>query len=466
MFMTITLIQLFPILILYLAMWATYRPLASYKNGMLFAVTLPAHAIEHPAVGAIQVRFKKQFARLSIWLGAAALPLLALNAWEALNAYSFIYFFAWLTVFIVGMAAPGRRAFRATLALKREQEWFVGKKNVVHGDLRAARMKNATSAPIGLFAFPLAISIGTLLWAIREEEPLTGIAYAGIGLTLLLAIAAYYMGRMKAQAFSANSDLNLSLNQARRRALSYMWLLLAIAQSVHAPLLIALLSLDSTAEIGIWITVPALLALVSLLLVLTTYRRIHAREQEALSQDGQAIYTDDDEYWANGFTYHNPYDNAVIVPKRIGIGTTINTGTVAGKIIAGGIVALFAGTIIVVSFLLIRSELTSPMLTLTAEHRIEIDYPMYDYGFPLADIEQLDLVDEVPKGNRTNGEGTPRVARGKFTLKGLGAARLYVYKNNPPYIRIKLRNTYIFFNDLDPERTKQLYAQLEQAWQP
>lgn len=466
MFVTFTLIHLVTILILYSAMWATYRPQARYRNGMLFAVTLPAHAMEHPALVNIQSRFKRQFMQVSLWMGAAVIPLVAMNAWKDYEGFSFIYFFLWLAVFLFVIVVPFRRAFRATLALKREQEWFVGKKNVVHSDLRVARLKNAKSAPIGLFVIPLAMSVGTLLWAMSEDETYAGIAYVGILTTFVFLLVSFYMRRTKAKVYSENSDINLSLNQARRRSLSYMWLMVAIVENLHFPLVYLFIQEDNASLAGVWLAAAVLFSAIPVVILILTYRRIHAREQEVLSQDGQAIYSDDDEYWANGFTYHNPYDRAVFVPKRVGIGETVNTATLTGKMIAWGSIGLVAATIIVVSFLLIRSELTSPTLTLTADRQVEIDYPMYNYDFSLADIEQLDLVDQVPKGFKTNGESKSNVARGKFSLNGLGATRLYIYKNNPPYIRMKLKSTYIFYNDQDPERTKQLYAQLRNSMQP
>src|SRR5690606_19432780 len=111
--------------------------------------------------------------------------------------------------------------------------------------------------------------------------------------------------------------------------------------------------------------------------------------------------------------------------------------------------------------MLIRSQLTSPTLTITPEHTIEIDYPMYSYEFNIADIEQITLVDQVPSGTKTNGEATDQVARGHFRLKELGKTRLYIFKKNPPYIRIKLENAYIFFNEKDPYLTEQLFEQLQ-----
>ncbi|MCJ8012154.1 hypothetical protein MUG84_10400 [Paenibacillus sp. KQZ6P-2] len=45
-------------------------------------------------------------------------------------------------------------------------------------------------------------------------------------------------------------------------------------------------------------------------------------------------------------------------------------------------------------------------------------------------------------------------------MKELGKSRLYIFKN-PPYIRMKLDDVYIFYNEKDPLQTKQVFEQLQ-----
>ncbi len=175
------------------------------------------------------------------------------------------------------------------------------------------------------------------------------------------------------------------------------------------------------------------------------------------------LRADEDEYWGNGFTYHNPHDRRVFVEKRVGIGMTVNTGTPAGKWFMGIAIGITAAVVIGVSFLLLRSELTSPQLNITEERRIDIDYPMYSYEVPAESIVDIALAEEIPRGIKTNGEATERVARGHFKLNDLGKARLYVFKKNPPYIRMRLKEGgYIFYNEEDPRQTEQVYERLRQ----
>ncbi len=441
-----------------IVMTATYRPQANYKKGMLLAVTLPEQVLEHDGIREIQADFKQRFARANGLMLLLLVPVAILSAWPA---YQTIYYLLWICAYFVVTTLPFRRSFRELLALKRENDWFVGEKRVIQSDLRVAQLKNRRSAPVALFAIPVAMSAGLMVWMVREGSDYIGIGVAALMVTVLFLLVSLGIRRAKARVYSMNSDVNVSLNQARRRAWSYLWLVMAIVENIHFLLIYLAAANENADEVGVWIAITLAFTAIPIGSILYVHRKVRIFEQELLELDDKIVYTDDDEYWANGFTYHNPNDKSILVPKRIGIGETINTGTVAGKLIAGGVIALMATVIIGVSFLLMRSELTSPTMTLTPDGRVSIDYPMYSYDFNLSDIEELTLVDDYPSGTKLNGEATGSHARGHFRLKGLGKTRLYVFKNNPPYIRIKLDKVYIFYNDKDPLRTTELFEQLE-----
>lgn len=449
-------------LILFIVLYATYKPQAAYRNGMLFAVTLPEHAVEDARVQAIQERYKRNFSRVSLGMLLSLVPFIALYRWEA---YQAIYMLVWIVAAILVVVAPCRRAFKETLALKRENDWFVGAKRVVRSDLRVARLKNQRSAPIASFLIPIGMAAGFTIWAAAHDRDFVSIPLAGGGLAVLGLLMALGLRRSRAKVYSENGEVNLSLNQADRRTQSYMWLWIAIAENLHMLLLYLLARNDHEGMTGVWLTATLLFSAVPVGIVLYRHRTFSALEQEVLAQDGQTIYSDDDEYWANGFTYHNPDDKSLLVPKRVGMGQTINTGTLAGKIIMGGIALLTAAVIAGVSVLLLISETVSPSLKLTEDHRIEIRYPMYSDDFAVSDIRELALVEEIPRGSKTNGESTGRVARGNFRLDGWGKTRLYIYKKSPPYIQMKLDDKYVVFGDEDPEATKRLYEIINQAWQ-
>lgn len=56
-----------------------------------------------------------------------------------------------------------------------------------------------------------------------------------------------------------------------------------------------------------------------------------------------AFEDEDDHWYLGGSVYYNPGDPAVMVPKRLGIGTTINAATLPGKLLYGFLILLMAG---------------------------------------------------------------------------------------------------------------------------
>lgn len=63
-------------------------------------------------------------------------------------------------------------------------------------------------------------------------------------------------------------------------------------------------------------------------------------------KDENVTYKNDDDYWKFGFIYYNKNNPSIFVEKRMGIGVTINAGTVVGMIIYIGIVVLIIGSIL------------------------------------------------------------------------------------------------------------------------
>jgi len=53
-----------------------------------------------------------------------------------------------------------------------------------------------------------------------------------------------------------------------------------------------------------------------------------------------AVFRDDDRYWYGGIFYNNPDDPAVFVPKRYGLGWTVNFGNPRGKLVLIGTLLL------------------------------------------------------------------------------------------------------------------------------
>lgn len=106
------------------------------------------------------------------------------------------------------------------------------------------------------------------------------------------------------------------------------------------------------------VPVPALLvicgALIAIVLILVLpLPGSQAKERTRADREPvPVIFRDDDRYWYGGFLYNNPDDPAIFVPKRFGLGWTINFGRPQGKL-------LMIGTLLLPLVMLILTVLVS-----------------------------------------------------------------------------------------------------------
>jgi hypothetical protein len=173
----------------------------------------------------------------------------------------------------------------------------------------------------------------------------------------------------------------------------------------------------------------------------------------------EPLYVDEDEYWIKGY-YYNPYDKQTMVDKRFGYGMTCNMATKTGKILAYGGVLFSAVVLCSILLLFLRFDFATFELTVN-ENTVELKAPVYSYEFNVNDIEEISLEESLPKkGTRTNGAGTQTYLLGNFHYPDIGRSKLYVYRDYPPYIRIKLKDLTVLFNTKSVEETNEIYEQL------
>lgn len=175
-----------------------------------------------------------------------------------------------------------------------------------------------------------------------------------------------------------------------------------------------------------------------------------------IDSDTEEIYVDDDEYWIKGY-YYNSFDKRTMIEKRVGFGTTLNMAAKGSKLFNICIISFITVVLGGVFLLLVSLDFTTFQLSVH-DDKVGIKASMYSYEFNIGDIEDISLIEALPaKGTRTNGAATDSYMLGNFNLSGTGKAKVYVYRNNPPYIKIKLRNLTIFFNTKSEIKTKEIY---------
>ncbi|KRE35426.1 DUF5808 domain-containing protein [Paenibacillus sp. Soil522] len=447
-----------PAVIAYIFILLMFLKQAKPSNHILFGVILPAHALEDASIKQLQSEYKKLYTIYGFITLITLTPFFLLGQYFSL---ALMYMFLWFAAFLYTSKLPFNKIHHKATALKRENEWFVGEKRIIRIDTKVALLKKSKLASPYWFLIPALLSVVPILLSFKNTDVLLKMTgFASLAMTVILYVIYSAFGKMKTKVYSENTDINAAIDCAARRYWSILWPILAAFESINALVAYMILTKGSILSFTQWIIGIVMVSLVPLGSIFFVHNKVRALEESLAETDGKGIPTDDDGYWINGSTYFNPNDKAVMVSRRIGIGTTVNMATRGGKWIQYGGIVLAIAVIIPLAAFAAQSDHTSPALTIEERGIVSIDYPLYDYSFNMSNVKEIKLEAELPSGFRTNGMATSEYARGNFSLEKLGASKLYVFKNSPPYIFIQLDDLYVIFNEKDTAKTKALFTEL------
>ena len=94
---------------------------------------------------------------------------------------------------------------------------------------------------------------------------------------------------------------------------------------------------------NVWLFLLLMCGLLIVLVLVLFWHPQRSRAKTSTSADRgrtDAVFRDDDRYWYGGFFYNNPDDPAVFVPKRFGLGWTMNFGHPQAKLVLIGMLVL------------------------------------------------------------------------------------------------------------------------------
>lgn len=92
--------------------------------------------------------------------------------------------------------------------------------------------------------------------------------------------------------------------------------------------------------------IPLLVLLLAVLVIFVVRYRNAVASWSTRSEDGRPDAPDDDRYWKGGFVYINRNDPSVFVPKRFGVGWTVNLGSIGGMAMGIVLLLVIAGVIV------------------------------------------------------------------------------------------------------------------------
>ena len=401
------------------------RNMSKRQKGLLLGVTLPPEADALPEVQAIVKQYRTRLGTLCLVCAALSVPL-------AFVQETAIALTLWMLFFFAGLALPYLPLLRANAklkALKKAHGWQGSGCRMV--DTGASAF--ALPKPIGLWTLLVPLVLCLLPMALpglpRGLMLVCGIDAACV---LLLWGLGRWTFRRREDMVTEDSARNQTLLRVRRLYWDRFWRLNLWAMA----LLNLFLILGYRSEAAI---LGLSLGFTVLLLAGSLWMEFSVRRAQAALTETAPIVADEDDAWLGGVFYYNPTDKRFLVSKRIGLGSTVNLGTWAGKLYYA-----FVGLVLVVCLAIgpIFGLVDSIPTRLEVSGNAPVELVAYHgrnekYSLDVNRITDVRLQDTLPDAARTWGVGMDHYLQGDFYVIGDGEAQFCLDPTQKLFLRVE-----------------------------
>ena len=147
-----------------------------------------------------------------------------------------------------------------------------------------------------------------------------------------------------------------------------------------------------------------------------------------------------------------------MVDKRVGLGTTVNMATPLGKISSLiSVIALLS--LPIVCIWIIMEEFTPIQLSIK-DNTLCSQQIFEDYSIDVDDIENVTLVEELPRMSKSNGSAMDNLLKGKFHVRNQGTYQVFLNPQNKYFISFSADGVNYYMSGFDDEETMKVYKQL------
>lgn len=433
--------------------WQAQSAVKPNKN-IILGVTIPPLELSNIEITDVTKEFMYNMKILSVLSIVIYFPLMFMK-----TVWLLIGWFLWFSLFCYIYYKLICKFNGKLKEVKRKNDWLLPNKHILNIDTELTKAKS--KMPISKWWFLIALFIGIspfILNIINKNEYFsTAVICTGSSIVGTLILFIIYMIYVKGRTivYCDESKINIACNKVYKRTWSIIYTLLAILQSITNTTLYVFMLLPRVNEnvFLIAITLPVIIVVLG---IVYGNRRIINMQNQLISVAENPIYVDSDEYWINGMSYKNPYDNRVVVEPRIGTKPVYNLATKKGRLITYGTNIFVAVSVLIIILMMLYFELYGFNMKII-DNSVKINAPLYGIEFNVEDIEKVEIVDKLKVKLRINGIGMDEYSVGNFNVEGYGKCKLYIYNDVKPYILIKSNDEIIFINGENEEETLRYY---------
>ncbi len=433
--------------------WQAQSAVKPNKN-IILGVTIPPLELSNIEITDVTKEFMYNMKILSVLSIVIYFPLMFMK-----TVWLLIGWFLWFSLFCYIYYKLICKFNGKLKEVKRKNDWLLPNKHILNIDTELTKAKS--KMPISKWWFLIALFIGIspfILNIINKNEYFsTAVICTGSSIVGTLILFIIYMIYVKGRTivYCDESKINIACNKVYKRTWSIIYTSLAILQSITNTTLYVFMLLPRVNEnvFLIAITLPVIIVVLG---IVYGNRRIINMQNQLISVAENPIYVDSDEYWINGMSYKNPYDNRVVVEPRIGTKPVYNLATKKGRLITYGTNIFVAVSVLTIILMMLYFGLYGFNMKII-DNSVKINAPLYGIEFNVEDIEKVEIVDKLKVKLRINGIGMDEYSVGNFNVEGYGKCKLYIYNDVKPYILIKSNDEIIFINGENEEETLRYY---------
>ena len=433
--------------------WQAQSAVKPNKN-IILGVTIPPLELSNIEITDVTKEFMYNMKILSVLSIVIYFPLMFMK-----TVWLLIGWFLWFSLFCYIYYKLICKFNGKLKEVKRKNDWLLPNKHILNIDTELTKAKS--KMPISKWWFLIALFIGIspfILNIINKNEYFsTAVICTGSSIVGTLILFIIYMIYVKGRTivYCDESKINIACNKVYKRTWSIIYTSLSILQSITNTTLYVFMLLPRVNEnvFLIAITLPVIIVVLG---IVYGNRRIINMQNQLISVAENPIYVDSDEYWINGMSYKNPYDNRVVVEPRIGTKPVYNLATKKGRLITYGTNIFVAVSVLTIILMMLYFGLYGFNMKII-DNSVKINAPLYGIEFNVEDIEKVEIVDKLKVKLRINGIGMDEYSVGNFNVEGYGKCKLYIYNDVKPYILIKSNDEIIFINGENEEETLRYY---------
>ena len=391
-----------------------------FKKNLAVGVTFPQKGRTDEAVVETLKRFKTVELAICAGLIAAGVVCVILRA-------GYVLWFVWIDAVMVAPYVAYAVYNGKLKAIKRERGWSIP----------AVRTASISTASVdvkwlSMWWFVPAVVLSLLPAAF---DPFNWPMWVADAAVAALSFFGYrYLYRNRAEAVDENDALTQVLTRVRRRAWGQMWLICAWMMAFISLWIWLVPMLFSGSS---WLEVTGIVVFaigVTAAAISVEFRTRHVQEKLTASS-GTDFYVDEDDKWIWGQLYYDPNDSRLIVNTRVGVNSTMNVAKPAGKVLLGVVVLLLVAMPLLGVWM--ENLATTPVKLEVTEDTLTACHGRTRYEIDMADIADVELVEQLPYMTRTNGTAMDNVLKGWFTSPW-GRTRVCLDPRTGPWLHIEL----------------------------